>query len=75
MGYPTKLLGEGEIIEFEMRPHWRALILPVLWLLLTVFIGVWLYISLGSWSWSAGGVVETVGRGAIIVAGVFILIF
>ncbi|MFZ8926561.1 MAG: PH domain-containing protein [Candidatus Nanopelagicales bacterium] len=74
MGYPTKLLGEGEIIEFEMKPHWRALILPVLWLLLTVFIGVWLYISLGSWSWSAGGVVETVGRGAIVVAGAFILV-
>ena len=43
MGYPTKLLGEGEVIEFEMRPHWRSLILPIIWLLLTVFLGVWLY--------------------------------
>jgi uncharacterized membrane protein YdbT with pleckstrin-like domain len=73
MAYPTKLLGEGEIIEFEMRPHWRGLILPVLWLLLTVFVGVWLYASLGSWSWSAGGVIETVGRWAIIIAGLLIL--
>lgn len=74
MAYPTKLLGEGEIIEFEMRPHWRALILPVLWLLLTVFVGVWIYASLGSWSWSAGGLVETIGRGTLIVIGLLVLI-
>ena len=57
MAYPTKLLGEGETIEFEMHPHWRGLIAPVIWLLLTVFIGVWLYSSLGSWSWSADGII------------------
>lgn len=74
MGYPTKLLGSGEVIEFEMKPHWRALIFPVLWLLITVFVGVWLYASLGSWSWSAGGLVETIGRGAIIVVGLIILV-
>ena len=33
MAYPTKLLGEGETIEFEMHPHWRGLIAPVIWLL------------------------------------------
>ena len=74
MGYPTKLLGSGEVIEFEMKPHWRALIFPVLWLLITVFVGVWLYASLGSWSWSAGGLVQTIGRGAIIVVGLIILV-
>ncbi len=74
MGYPTKLLGDGEIIEFEMRPHWRALIAPVIWLVLTFFLGAWLYTSLGSWSWSAGGVIETIGRAVILVAGVVILI-
>ena len=73
MGYPTKLLGEGEVIEFEMHPHWRGLILPVIWLLLTVFIGVWLYMSLGSWF--PDSVVSTAGRWAIIVAGLFILVF
>jgi len=75
MAYPTKLLGEGETIEFEMHPHWRGLIAPVIWLLLTVFIGVWLYSSLGSWSWSADGIIETIGRPAIIILGLFIIIF
>ncbi|MGI9197263.1 MAG: PH domain-containing protein [Candidatus Nanopelagicales bacterium] len=70
MGYPTKLLGEGEIIEFEMKPHWRGLILPVIWLLLTVFIGVWLFTLMGSWD----NIVETIGRPAIIIIGLIILI-
>ena len=70
MGYPTKLLGEGEIIEFEMKPHWRGLILPVIWLLLTVFIGVWLFTLMGSWD----NIVETIGRPAIIIIGLIILV-
>lgn len=74
MGYPAKLLGEGEVIAFEMKPHWRALILPVLWLVLEVFIGVWLFVSLGSWSWSAGGIGQTLGQPAILIAGLIILI-
>lgn len=73
MGYPTKLLGEGEVIEFQMHPHWRGLILPIIWLLLTVFIGVWLYTSLGSWF--PDSMVSTVGQWIIIAAGLFILIF
>jgi uncharacterized membrane protein YdbT with pleckstrin-like domain len=74
MGYPTRLLGDGEIIEFEMKPHWRGLILPVLWLILTVFVGTWLYVSLGNWSWTADGFLETIGRPIIIGVGAIILI-
>jgi uncharacterized membrane protein YdbT with pleckstrin-like domain len=33
MGYPARLLGDGEEIEVALRTHWKALILPV-----TVFI-------------------------------------
>ena len=36
MAYPPKLLGEGESIAFEMRPHWRSLIIPALVLIVTV---------------------------------------
>src|SRR6266545_266040 len=35
MGYPARLLGEGEEIEVVLRTHWKALIGPVLVLLLT----------------------------------------
>lgn len=70
MAYPRNLLGEGEVIEFEMRPHWRGLILPVIWLLLTVFVGAWLFTLMGSWD----NIVETIGRPAIIIIGLFIVI-
>ncbi len=36
MGYPKRLLTEGESIVREFRPHWRLLVIPVLW---TVLIG------------------------------------
>src|SRR6478736_2416877 len=29
MAYPARLLGEGEHIEYETRPHWRILLVPV----------------------------------------------
>ena len=35
MGYPTRLLSEGERIDLELRPHWKALVLPVITLLIT----------------------------------------
>jgi uncharacterized membrane protein YdbT with pleckstrin-like domain len=36
MGYPQRLLTDGEQIEMETRPHWRSMIVPSLALLLTV---------------------------------------
>jgi len=42
MAYPQKLLADDEKIVYELRPHWRALITPVLAFLLTLGIGVYL---------------------------------
>ena len=36
MGYPQSLLSEGEVIQFQLRPHFRALLIPMLWLLAEV---------------------------------------
>lgn len=61
MGYPTRLLGEGETIEFELRPHWRSLVLPIIVLLVVVFAAVWLFVSFDNsilrWIIGVGGVV------------------
>ena len=43
MSYPTRLLSPGETIAYELRPHWRALIVPVIVLVLLAFAGTWLY--------------------------------
>lgn len=43
MGYPQKLLSQGEVIKFEMKPHWRALIWPMLLLIVVVGLGAFLF--------------------------------
>ena len=50
MSYPTKLLAPGELIAFEFKPHWRGLIWPAVVLIIEVFVGTWLYFSVGRWS-------------------------
>jgi uncharacterized membrane protein YdbT with pleckstrin-like domain len=35
MGYPAHLLGKGERVDLALRPHWKALVGPVLVLILT----------------------------------------
>ena len=34
MGYPKRLLSEGENVVREFRPHWRLLVIPAVWTLL-----------------------------------------
>lgn len=36
MGYPGKLLAQGESIQFEMRPHWRSMVFPSIVLIVVV---------------------------------------
>jgi uncharacterized membrane protein YdbT with pleckstrin-like domain len=69
MAYPQKLLAPDEKIEFETRPHWRALFVPGFVLLLTVFGVVFLYFSVDSW-W--GG--PTLWRWIVVGIGLLVLI-
>lgn len=71
MAYPQKLLGQGEVIEFEMRPHWRGLVWPVLLLLLTVFLGVFVYTR---WSGWFDGLIQALGQWAVIGAALIIFV-
>ncbi|MCE7885651.1 MAG: hypothetical protein DYH08_17640, partial [Actinobacteria bacterium ATB1] len=38
MGYPQRLLYEGEEVVLDIRPHWVALLVPGLWTLLIVAV-------------------------------------
>ena len=46
MAYPTKLLAEDEDLVLDLHPHWKALIGPVLLLILTLgvagFVAAWI---------------------------------
>lgn len=54
MGYPQRLLGQGERIDVEMRPHWKVLFVPVVLLLVVVpvasFLAAVLGDALGGWA-------------------------
>ncbi len=61
--YPEKLLAPGETIAFELKPHWRALFLPMLVLIAEVFIATWAFFTFDS----------TVFRWIVVAVGVFIV--
>lgn len=68
MGYPDSLLAPGEVIKFETRPHWRALIVPGVIFIATVIAWVvllsWLASTQRGWEWV---------RWAVIAGGLFII--
>jgi uncharacterized membrane protein YdbT with pleckstrin-like domain len=45
MGYPKRLLSEGEQVVREFRPHWRLLVIPAGWTLLfaAAITATWLF--------------------------------
>ena len=68
MAYPAKLLSPGETVQFELKPHWRALFVPIIVLLLTVFGMVLLYFWIDT-TWFGG----TFLRWVVLVVGILIL--
>jgi len=53
MAYPAKLLTKDEVVVYDMRPHWRALLFPALSLVLIVFVTVLLLSWVPSdWDWA-----------------------
>ncbi len=66
MAYPAELLSEGETIEFEMRPHWRALLMP---LTVTVLVLVGVTVLTVLWGGWFEGAVGTVGRWVVLGVG------
>lgn len=55
MAYPEKLLADGEDVEFEMRPHWKAILPSLLWLLGVIIVGFFLLAKWGSWGLPSAG--------------------
>ena len=70
MAYPQKLLATDETIKFETKPHWRAVFMPAIVLLATVFGMVFLVTWIGD-SWPDG---LQFLRWAVVVGAVVILI-
>lgn len=59
MGYPKKLLTEGEEIVKEFRPHWRMLVIPFGWtaLLIAAVVLTWIFPPDQAWfDWGITGI-------------------
>jgi uncharacterized membrane protein YdbT with pleckstrin-like domain len=65
MAYPNSLLAPGEVIIKQMRPHWRALTIPILVFILTTIGWLWLFSVIGFefLRWIIAGI------------GIFVLVF
>lgn len=72
MGYPQKLLAPDEIIKLETKPHWRAVIVPSIVLIATVFFTV----LITTWILSFGGFWENLQwlRWVVIAGAIVILV-
>jgi membrane protein YdbS with pleckstrin-like domain len=73
MGYPKKLLTEGEEIVKEFRPHWRMLVVPFGWtaLLIAAVVLTWIYPPSQNWfDWGITGIAGV----AWLVLGLYPLI-
>lgn len=71
MNYPQNLLGEGEEVQFMLRPHFRALLAPAIWLIGIAIIGGWLF-AISPWSWLRIAILVT---GAILIVPFVIVKF
>jgi uncharacterized membrane protein YdbT with pleckstrin-like domain len=70
MGYPSKLLADDEEVVYEMRPHWRSLVVPVIVFLVTLAIGSYLLAKL-----SADNVVASGARWFVVIVVLVVLVF
>lgn len=69
MAYPQKLLAPDETVQFETRPHWRGLFVPIVVLLATIFGMVFLYFWIDQ-NWFGG----TAMRWIVLGGGIAILV-
>jgi uncharacterized membrane protein YdbT with pleckstrin-like domain len=59
MGYPSKLLSHDETIQFELRPAWKTLIFPAIWLVVIIGLFFFLLGRISSWFDGPTGTIMT----------------
>lgn len=72
MSYPARLLTEGEVVVRAFRPHWKSLVIPVLWTMPAV-VGAVLNESLTPTGFPRNAVYGIIGLGWIVISGMPIL--
>lgn len=70
MAYPQKLLGQDEAVQFELRPAWKTLIGPAIWLI--VLIGGFFFLLGRINSWFDGST-STIMTWLLVIVGLILL--
>ena len=68
MAFPERLLGEGEHVVYDLRPHWWTLVPSILMTLLVVVVATLAYGSM------PGGTFQTPARTVVQVVAVAVLV-
>src|SRR3954447_14393248 len=68
MAYPTKLLAADETLIHDLHPHWKALISPVVTLVLTLGVGSFVAAEIPD------GSEQDLGRIAVLVIVILVLV-
>ena len=68
MQYPERLLTEGEKVITAFRPHWKSLIIPLIW---TVLFGVGLYLNT---ELTPGGWPRNIIYGVLVIGWLFVAV-
>jgi len=71
MAYPQKLLGDDEQVQFELRPAWKTVIWPIVWLLVIIAAFAFLMGKVNSWFDGTTGTILTWG---LVVIGLIALV-
>lgn len=74
MAYPQKLLGDNESVQFELRPAWKTLILPVIWLIIIVGAFFFLLGLVNSWFTGTTGTIIAWAIGLVALIMLIILV-
>ncbi|MBK6764470.1 MAG: PH domain-containing protein [Micrococcales bacterium] len=74
MGYPTKLLGDDEQVQFELRPAWKTLIWPIIWLLVIIGVTAFLLAKVNSWFEGSTGTIMTWVLAIAALIALFIMV-
>ncbi|GBE25526.1 bacterial membrane flanked domain protein [bacterium BMS3Bbin02] len=63
MAYPERLLTDDETIVVQFRPHWRMLLIPILWIIAGI-VAVWLVYRVPP----DNGTIDLITSGVVLVA-------
>lgn len=75
MAYPDDLLSEGESVILHKHSHWKMLLVPYIFLIVTVGVGIWLAILVSDTTWSTVGYIAIGAVALILLVWLFFIPF